>query len=518
MKLMQCTVCLLSVIMLGGCAIKDSSFPTAEQIEQQKEALQELTASKTINILDRPYLGAKKIEQKSDSKAPVLNRFVTLKQRGSLRDITVSLSSLAPLSAQISDIDAEDFTSGKSEKASSGNVDEFGLPSLIAPDAKRLSISYSGSLRGLLDTISSQSGYGWEYDEKTSRVTFSAMQVKTFTIMAPPGAVSYEAQLSNKSKERSSSSSLGDNVNSTVQTGDTSSQTSQIHKTEVVWDIWKDLEDGLKSLISKNGTISINRSSGTVTIRDCYTRLRDAENYIEEINKKLARQVALTVRVWSLELDDSSGAGLNLQALFEDGDVSVLAGSLGSLGSSSTAAVSVVKGKLKGSNSTIKALREWGQATQLTSGGGLICNGQPLPIQAVNRQAYIAGMTMATSEYNQTSEITPGEVASGFSMTLIPHIQADKRVLLHYNVTLSSLDGMEVIDKDSVYVQLPKINSRSFSQRSAMQLGQTLVLAGFEQASQTSRNNIGLFGSGRDSSHTKTLIIVTIELESAESV
>ncbi|MBQ5727477.1 MAG: pilus assembly protein, partial [Mailhella sp.] len=133
-------------------------------------------------------------------------------------------------------------------------------------------------------------------------------------------------------------------------------------------------------------------------------------------------------------------------------------------------------------------------------------------------QAYIAGMTMATSEYNQTSEITPGEVASGFSMTLVPHIQADKRVLLHYNVTLSSLDGMEVIDKDSVFVQLPKISSRSFSQRSAMQLGQTLVLAGFEQASQTSRNNVGLFNSGRDTAHTKTLIIVTIELESAESV
>ena len=517
MKIAQCTACALAAFMLGGCAIKDGSFPTVEQIDQQKNGLRELTASKTVSILDRPYLGAKKIEQKSEAVSPVLSRFVTLKQRGSLRDIAASLSSLAPLSAQISDIDAEDFSSGKSEKAST-SVDEFGLPNLIAPDAKRLNISYSGRLSGLLDTISSQSGYGWEYDEKTSRVTFSAMQVKTFTIMSPPGAVSYEAQLSNKSKERNNSGSLGENVNSTVQTGDTSSQTSQIHKTEVVWDIWKDLEDGLKSLISKNGSISINRSSGTVTVRDCYTRLRDAENYIEDINKKLARQVALTVRVWSLELDDSSGAGLNLQTLFEDGDVSVLAGSLGSLGSPSTAAVSVVKGKLKGSNSTIKALREWGQATQLTSGGGLICNGQPLPIQAVNRQAYIAGMTMATSEYNQTSEITPGEVASGFSMTLVPHIQADKRVLLHYNVTLSSLDGMEVIDKDSVFVQLPKISSRSFSQRSAMQLGQTLVLAGFEQSSQTSRNNVGLFNSGRDTAHTKTLIIVTIELESAESV
>ena len=82
MKIAQCTACALAAFMLGGCAIKDGSFPTVEQIDQQKNGLRELTASKTVSILDRPYLGAKKIEQKSEAVSPVLSRFVTLKQRG----------------------------------------------------------------------------------------------------------------------------------------------------------------------------------------------------------------------------------------------------------------------------------------------------------------------------------------------------------------------------------------------------------------------------------------------------
>ena len=395
---------------------------------------------------------------------------------------------------------------------------DLGLPPLASMSGL-LDVSYTGSLRGLLDTISSLSGYGWDYDAKTNRVTFSAMQVRTYTIMAAPGVITYDSQVSNKSKERTSGSSIsGSSINSTVSSGDTSSQTSQVHTSKIEMDIWKEIETAVKGLLSKRGTVSINQAAGTVTVRDNYTRLRDVTAYINSINERLARQVAITVRVWALELTDASSAGLNLQALFENGDVSVVAGSLGDLGSASTAAVSVVKGKLKGSSGTIKALKEWGRATQLSSAGGLLMSNQPLPVQAIKRHAYLAGMTLATSEYNQTSEITPGEVTTGFAMTIIPHILPDRRVILQYTVTLSALDSMEEIDREQVYVQLPQVSTRSFAQRSKMKMGQTLVLAGFEQSTQNLGNSLGVLNTSRDADFSKTLLVVTIELESAENV
>lgn len=511
---------LAAFVFLSGCAVKDGGAPTVQQVEAKRDQLAELSSSKTVAIAERPYLGAKPIVRQTDGEdIPVLNTSVTLKQKGTLSEIAASLSAIAPLSAQVSDTDADDPQPTKQSSSSElPTLDDLGLPPLAGMPGL-IDVSYTGSLRGLLDTISSLSGYGWDYDAKTNRITFSAMQVRTYTIMAAPGVITYDSQVSNKSKERTGSSAIsGSSINSTVTSGDTSSQTSQVHNTKIEMDIWKEIETAVKGLLSKRGTVSINQAAGTVTVRDSYTRLRDVTAYIDSINARLSRQVAITVRVWALELNDASSAGLNLQALFENGDVSVVAGSLGDLGSASTAAVSVVKGKLKGSSGTIKALKEWGRATQLSSAGGLLMSNQPLPVQAIKRHAYLAGMTLATSEYNQTSEITPGEVTTGFAMTIIPHILADRRVILQYTVTLSSLDSMEEIDREQVYVQLPQVSTRSFAQRSKMKMGQTLVLAGFEQSTQNTSNALGLLNSGRDADYSKTLLVVTIELESAENV
>ena len=510
---------LVAFVFLSGCAVKNGGAPTPEQVEARRDQLNELSSSKTVSIAEHPYLGAKPIVRQTDGEdIPVLNASVTLKQKGTLSEIAASLSTIAPLSAQVSDTDADDPQPTKqSSSPELPALDDLGLPPLAMSGL--IDVSYTGSLRGLLDTISSLSGYGWDYDAKINRVTFSAMQVRTYTIMAAPGVITYDSQVSNKSKERTGSSSIsGSSINSTVSSGDTSSQTSQVHTSKIEMDIWKEIETAVKGLLSKRGTVSINQSAGTVTVRDSYTRLRDVTAYIDSINARLSRQVAITVRVWALELTDASSAGLNLQALFENNDVSVVAGSLGDLGSASTAAVSVVKGKLKGSSGTIKALKEWGRATQLSSAGGLLMSNQPLPVQAIKRHAYLAGMTLATSEYNQTSEITPGEVTTGFAMTIIPHILPDRRVILQYTVTLSALDSMEEIDREQVYVQLPQVSTRSFAQRSKMKMGQTLVLAGFEQSTQNLGNSLGVLNTSRDADFSKTLLVVTIELESAENV
>ena len=67
-------------------------------------------------------------------------------------------------------------------------------------------------------------------------------------------------------------------------------------------------------------------------------------------------------------------------------------------------------------------------------------------------------------------------------------------------------------------MQLPQVSTRSFAQRSKMKMGQTLVLAGFEQSRQTANNAFGILNTGRDADYGKTLLVVTIELESAENV
>ncbi|MEG1610705.1 MAG: pilus assembly protein, partial [Bilophila sp.] len=388
------------------------------------------------------------------------------------------------------------------------------LPS--SGSGNRLHVSYEGSLRGLLDHVASLSGYGWEYDAKTNRVTFTHMQVRTFTLLSAPGTLTYDNEITNKSKKNSSGTIGGGGINQTVSSGDTDSQTAQSSTTKYKFDVWQECEKGVKALLSPKGTVTSNLAAGTITVRDTSDRLRQIAAYVDDINARLSRQVALTVRVWSLELNDASEAGINLQALFQNSDVSVIAGSLAELGSASSAAVSIVDGKLKGSSAAVKAMREWGKASQVTSSGAVLMSNQPLPVLAVKSHAYLAGMSLNTSDYGQTSEVTPGEVISGFSMTVVPHILDRRRVILQYNINLSSLDDMQEIKTDSITVQLPQMSTRSFSQRTTMKMGQTLVLAGFEQESQGGSSSIGLLNGGKKADYGKTLLVITIEVESAE--
>lgn len=511
---------LIAFVFLSGCTVKNGGAPTQMQVEAKRDQLTELSSSKTVSIVGQPYLGAKPIVRESGEEIPVLGKNVTLKQEGTLSEIAASLCTITPLSAQVVEADGEDVQPAK-PAASEPPLDDLGLPSLTTSHggAGQLAVSYTGSLRGLLDTIASLSGYGWDYDAKTNRVTFSATQVRTFTILSAPGLVSYDSQISNKSRERTSGSSISaSGVNSTVTSGNMGSQTSQTLKNKLEYDVWREIENGVKALLSKRGTVSVNQGAGTITVRDSFSRLQDIAAYISALNARLARQVAITIRIWALEVSDTSEGGVNLQALFENNNVSVVAGSLTDLGSTSSAAVSIVHGKLKGSSGTVRAMKEWGKATQLTSGGGLMMNNQPLSVHATTSRSYPAGMSLSTSDYNQTSEITPGEVVVGAVVTIIPHILDNRRVILQCNSTLSSLDGMKEIATDDINLEFPIVSNRSFSQRSRMKMGQTLVLAGFEQSRQAAQNTFGFLNVGRDADYSKTLLVVTIELESAENV
>lgn len=250
-------------------------------------------------------------------------------------------------------------------------------------------------------------------------------------------------------------------------------------------------------------------------MRDFAENVRQIGRYISDTNRRLSRQVAVSVGVWALEVSDENEAGLNLQGIFANNDVSIVAGSLSNLGSSNSASATIVSGKLKDSSGVLKALRRWGDAVQVTSGGGLVMSNQPVPIQAIQRTAYLAGSSASQSDYGQTTELTPGEVTTGFTATIIPHILDRRRVVLQYNLNLSTLDELTEFSTKDLSIQLPKTSTRAFSQRSQMQMGQTLVLAGFQDETQSLAKSLGLLNLGRSAGYGKTLLVVTISVEAA---
>ena len=89
--------------------------------------------------------------------------------------------------------------------------------------------------------------------------------------------------------------------------------------------------------------------------------------------------------------------------------------------------------------------------------------------------------------------------------------------MLQYNVGLSSLDKMEEAQSGNNTIQLPTISMRSFNQRAFMNMGQTLVLAGFEQERDDTDTSGALLSLGFGKQKTKTLIVITITVQSANT-
>lgn len=504
----------LAFFQISGCAHKGA--PTEADIERQGGTLQGLAHSKAVDIVEEPYLGARAVPISRDES--VLGRHVTLRAKGSLATLAAAVGEMTALAVHISDTEPEPLKASGTTPASGAPgpdlADLLAVPSGAGP-AKQLSVNYDGTLRGLLDQLAAQSGYGWDYDEASGSVLFARIMIRTYTLLGAPGTVVYQNQITNKSKENTASGSIGNSgINQTVSRGDTSTQTAQTNKTDLKFDIWTDTEKAVTSLLSKQGTVVGNQAAGTLTVRDRPENIRQVSALIRDTNLRLSRQVALNVRVWSLEVSDDNEAGIDLQVLFANDDVSVVSGSLAALGGLNTASATLLSGKLKNSTAVLKALKQWGNATQLTSGAVVAMNNAPAPIEAVKSHAYLAGSSISQSEYGQTTEVTPGEVTTGFSMTVVPHILDKRRVVLQYNIRLASLDDMLEYKTQDVTVQLPQVSTRAFSQRTTMQMGQTLVLAGFQQVTQTRDNSAGLLSLGRKAGYGKTLLVITIELES----
>ncbi|NDV26919.1 secretin N-terminal domain-containing protein [Desulfovibrio sp. JC010] len=468
-------------------------------VKSRAASMRSASSKKTVSIVHAPYLGAIAVELDDNRLPSIFNRRVTLTNRiGTASQIAKWVSELVPLHIEV---EAAEHT-GKEKQ-------------------KRMRINYDGKLSNLLNTMCEYFGMGWEYDQQSGKVEIARLQTKSFNLAVAPGSIKYESTITNKSQTSGNSgdSSGMDGVGQTTKTSDSVSQTSQTNKAKFEGNVWKDTEKAIEAMLSKDGRVVVNEAAGMVTVTDTATVLHRVGRYIKSLNTKMGRQVALAVKVWALEMSRNADVGFDIETLLKAGQssFSILGGQpYSTISGAGTLTAAILDGDWKDTKLMLRALKQRGRTTLLTSGSGIVMNNQALPVQVVKRDTYLAGISSTTTENSmQTSELTPGEVSTGFSMTVIPHIMNNRKAILQYNITLSSLDSMEEFTSGDLTIQLPQVSTRSFSQRVKMKCGQTLVLAGFEQETDQQSKGIGISAGGHSQKYGKSLIIITIEMESA---
>jgi len=345
-------------------------------------------------------------------------------------------------------------------------------------DAKdvKVSLTYQGDVRGLMDALANGLTVNWRYDSGSGRIILYKFETKTFKIAMLPGQTTVTGSVSSKS----GGLELGSKV-----TGDLS--------------FWKSFKETIAGTISAQGAFHLSESLGLLTVRDRPDVLARISEFVDRVNENFSRQVTIDVKVFRISLTDEQRRAFNV-ALVRNGiryglnfTTATPDTSVGGWGSFK---ISVPEGS---------ALSEWvdtglfldflnsiAKTTVETSSTLHTINNQPVPLRVVRRTKYLEEVSVAATNGVTQASLKPGEVNAGFSMQILPHVQDNgKDVVMQVTMSLTSLDRIDQFSSNGNTIQLPQTSERDFMQRVWLRSGEALVLVGFEN-NESNINNDGL--------------------------
>ena len=508
---MHITNGMLAVALAASCSISTSMDATIEREVEAATKLKEVAKTPTkladqnlVKVKDDIWLGdTSQIEyegqplpsylESTDGVTLVSNRPITLFEIGDMISKTTGLG-VRYASQLETDVKAQGA-------ANRPTVDSINAD-WAEPD--KMLVSYEGPLSGLLDEVSSRFGIWWKYENK--EIHFYKFITKTFVVYSLPSKSDMSVNIGGTSS--------GEGANATISMNNT-----------LAVEVWESFEKTITSMIGEGAQLSISPSDGVITLTATPSDIKKVAKYINEQNARLSRQVAISVKVLQVSINDSDNYGLDLRAAFDDGKNSFSLVGAGGFDKSQLTN-GMTWGILKSNwtaDAAVQAISSRNNTTLVTSGTVTTLNNKPAPIQVTQKQNYIAEMTKTnsgTDGNNYDISVTTEEIETGYTLDVLPRILEHGRLLLMFNMTLSDLIALEKVEfgaeDENQYIQNPQVESRAFTQEVAMTSGESLVLTGFEKVdNSTSKTGTGsadnsLFGGSASAEKERSVLVIIL--------
>jgi type IVB pilus formation R64 PilN family outer membrane protein len=264
-------------------------------------------------------------------------------------------------------------------------------------------------------------------------------------------------------------------------------------------------------------------------------------------NDIMKRQVQIDVQVLNVDVNAEDNYGINWKLALSasnanfsiNGQAVNQAGSGGSAsssGSTGTGGISGItpifipssttqaftigtsSGSLSGSQLVINALSSVNKTSLVTSTAVTTLSNQPVPVQFVDQQAYLASVQNTISGQSSLSQttLTPGQLTTGFSLSLLPVVQGDGMVYMQLSINISVLKNMAQYSTNGASLQLPNTLQRNLMQKAVVRSGDTFVVTSFDSGSQELTNSgVGgaynwLFGGGVSANKSRTRMVILV--------
>lgn len=360
---------------------------------------------------------------------------------------------------------------------------------------KRITMSYTGTIRGALDNLAEKANYAYTINDQ--QLNWSTFVTKSFDISFMPGSSDYML----------GQSQAGTGTSNTMQRGDITTvmgamNDEQFSSLKGTLSVWRDLEKNLNDLKSKDGTVDISEATTSVLVHDHPANVRAMDRYIQYLNAELSHQVELKVKILEVDLDKSHQYGIDWNLVAHalgtefkvTGSVFSNQGNITDLQGASPVAFQI--GQDGGSHVILNTLGLMGKVSLVTEPTVITLNNQVASIRITTDNSYLESSEASTTNDTVTTSITPGVVTSGFMLYVLPKIQ-DDHVYLQLSSIISKLKSLDTINnlgginkevepqrgnnRDITTIQIPTLDEKSFNMRSVVNNGATLVIGGFKQ-------------------------------------
>ncbi|MGB5855231.1 MAG: pilus (MSHA type) biogenesis protein MshL [Oceanisphaera sp.] len=382
-------------------------------------------------------------------------------------------------------------------------AEQHGISVAVHPDVDgTISINLrQATLRDSLASISQLYGYSIEHKNGVYQVYPNGVRSRTFN-------VNY-LMLSRQGQSQTAIS--GSNLSNSDGESSSTNDSTRI-STESTNDFWADLESALSRLIgSKDDRVVVtNPQAGLVSVRAAPDELALVEDFLNQAERQLKRQVILEARIVEVELSDGYEQGIDWQQLQSGSGAKItppsrVTGNVNPFPGFSSSVTDLLGGGAvfnftDGKFTTaISLLETQGEVNTLSNPRVTTSNNQKAVIKVGTDEYFVTNFTLETTTNSsggtqQSPDIELKPFFSGISLDVTPQISDDNRVLLHIHPTVSEVtDGEKRINfgvnGGEVILPLARSTVRESDTIVEARSGEMIIIGGLMQEKQREINS-----------------------------
>ena len=253
-------------------------------------------------------------------------------------------------------------------------------------------------------------------------------------------------------------------------------------------DFYLQLEENVKSLLSKKGKYTLNRFTGTLIVTDKKENLRKVTKLIKSLKHEINKQVLIEAKIVEVNLSDNFQYGIDWSALLAKiGSTSIaasqslaLAGSYGQIIAANT-----------NFNAVVNALADVGKVETLSNPRIRVLNGQSALISTGTVTPFWEKQvqTVTTTATTQSTTYIRSSVLDGILLGVSPHINDDGTITLNIVPVSTNIRGTkQLVVGNQVQAEAPILEIKEAGTTIKVQDNTLVIIGGLITKDKIVRN------------------------------